>query len=181
VIWILVALDAPGVLLGWLWVGLMMAIGAAKAPKLEEQLILTAEWRPWVRKIWRYSTTLGRGIVYQPHHRTRPRIPAHERVHVRQGADDSVRALVIGAILTAATLEPVFMLLWPTGQLWRATNFLTAWLRGFDLYRGAEHERSAYGQTDLGPDGSSWLERQLEAERQRRANARTLKRNTAPD
>ncbi len=49
--------------------------------------------------------------------------------------------------------------LWVSGGLSSLVNSLTAAMRGGDPYLDAEHELSAYAQTDLwGFGGESWLE-----------------------
>jgi len=121
--------------------------------------VLTAQWRPWFAERWRYSTTVGLGIIYQPDSRTNTRIVNHEHVHVRQHQDEMLRALLIGLGVYAATGSWITGLcIWLLGGAFRLTNFITAGLRfGWaNVYRDSEHERSAYAQTDLWTGGKSW-------------------------
>jgi hypothetical protein len=164
--WLLFAVTLPWTLtIGWGWVLLMTAIFACKTLRFEPTGVLTAVWRPWAAKVWKYSTTLGTGIIYQPEVRAyqgKPWTPTqeHEHVHVRQVQDQMLLALVVG---TAVLLTVGFTtgrwdvgaitgaILWWSGGLWQVTNFITAGLRhGWNLrgvYRGSEHELSAYAQT----------------------------------
>lgn len=149
---LLYVLTAP-TFIGWLFPILMMAIYAAKAPRMEPGLVLTAEWRSWVLKFWKYSTTISRGIIYQPHHRAtpknpRPRLMRHEHVHVRQAEDRTLLALVVALVVATVAPFPFAVGLWVSGIAWQLPNFLSAVLRGGHVYRDAEHERSAYAQTD---------------------------------
>lgn len=164
--WILFAFVAPWALtVAWPWVLLLWAIRAVTLLEWEEGGVLTAELRPWAAKIWRYSTTLGRGIIYQPDCRAprgvpTTRIQRHERVHVRQTEDLMMLSFVVGLVVALCTgawwLWPV---LWWSGGMWQLPNFITAMLRGGNAYRDSEHERAAYGETDLHDEsGRSWAD-----------------------
>lgn len=151
--WILFFFTLPWTLtVGWGWVFLMCMIGAAHKLKWEGAGVLTATWTDWAVKKWRYSTTLGRGIIYQPGWRMPPtrhpsRIQLHEHVHIRQIEDLMLLGFIIGVI--AAFFNPWFgLILWWSSGMWQLPNFITAWLRDGDPYRDSEHERSAYSQTD---------------------------------
>jgi hypothetical protein len=174
--WLLFVVTLPWTLtVGWGWVLLMTAIRAAGSLRLESGWVLTATWKPWAQRRWKYSTTLGTGIVYQPEARAGKGddwtpIQEHEHVHVRQVEDMMLLSLLVGiSVLLAVGLGTgswafaavLGAALWWSGGLWQAPNFLTAGLRnGWDLpgvYRGSEHELSAYSQTNRWCDGKSWL------------------------
>ena len=163
--WVLFAFTAPWSLtVGYGWVLLMKLIGAAEKLRWEKTLVLTAQWRPWAAKRWKYSTTLGRGIVYHGEWRSLPglvysRIQSHEHVHVRQIEDLMMLSFLVGLAVALYTGQwGLGAALWWSGGLWQVPDFITALLRGGNAYRDSEHERAAYGQTDLGPDGKSWLD-----------------------
>tara|TARA_R100000656_G_scaffold104176_1_gene76182 strand:+ start:222580 stop:223212 length:633 start_codon:yes stop_codon:yes gene_type:complete len=112
------------------------------------------------------------------------RLERHERIHIWQVEDLMLLSFIIGLVVSFCTGD--FLLgffLWWSGGLWQLPNFATALLRfghtlrwptegkwheklaGFlkDLflgvaYRDSEHERSAYAQTSLWPNGQSWFE-----------------------
>lgn len=161
----LIPFTLPMFLWGHLYVGLMFVCFAARCPKYDTQsLALTAEWRPWVTKFWKYSTVVGFGVIYQPGYS--PRVVQHERVHVRQLQDLSVQSLIAGVLAAIAGLDAWwFVALWFAGPLWLLPNFLTTLARfghipkpedvsWWDhyviniMYRESEHERSAYEQDD---------------------------------
>lgn len=127
--------------------------------------MLTAEWRPWAARMWRYSTTLGRGIIYQPEHRARlgspwTRIQHHEHLHVRQTEDLMLLGLILGTAVAVLTQDwTLGAVLWWSSGMWQVPNFLTAWMRGGHPYRDAEHEIAAYAATDEDAEGWSWLKR----------------------
>jgi hypothetical protein len=161
--------TAPySLLVSYPWVLLMCLIRAAHNLRWEKTGVLTAEWRPWAAAKWQYSTTLGRGIVYQDIVRNGPgekysRIQEHEHVHVRQVEDNMMLSLVVGLVLWPVTGSIwTGLIVWTSGGVWQLTNFITAMMRhGVDhAYRAAEHERSAYAQTDARGAGS-WLSAHL--------------------
>lgn len=190
--YVLFAFTAPwSVIVGWGWLLLLFCVGAVKDFRWEGTLVLTAVFRDWVVKprmlpwspknkagekvkipLWRYSTTLGRAIAYQPSARAPEgaawtRTQHHEHVHVRQVEDRMMWSFVTGllAMLIAGPTTnwglgiTLFVVLWFIGGLSQSTNWLTAKMRGGDFYRDSEHELSAYAQTDAwGPEGESWLE-----------------------
>jgi len=157
----LLAVSAPwGIGVGWTWLGLALALGFARAPRFEPGLVLTAEWRMWVARRWRWSTTIGRAIIYHPDHRdddpteVDTRLERHERKHVWQVEDMMLLSLIVAALLWLSGTDVLAcMVVYVSGGAWQLPNFLAAGLRyGFTfdaMYRGAEHERSAYAQTDL--------------------------------
>lgn len=186
--WILFALTAPWAILGWLWVTLLCLFVFAELSKLhfEGTGVLVSEWKPWVAKFYHFSTTIGRGIIFYPG--SKDRVAKHEQVHVNQVEDLMLLSLILG-MLTIIFTGNVFIgfLLWMSGGIWQIPNFATAMLRNghrvtwtsegpfasrlkkflFDLfmgvaYRTCEHERSAYAQTDLGLDGTSWADHQAQ-------------------
>ncbi len=141
--------------IGWLFPLLAVGLFLARDLRLLEDGVLTATWRKWAARIWHYSTTLGAGMVLQAG--VSPRTMAHERVHVRQFEDAALAGLVLALVVSLVELQPLWLLLWPAGMLLMLPNFAGALLRGGHVYRDAEHERSAYAQTDS-REGSSWLE-----------------------
>lgn len=156
---------------------------AVWAPWVVKQRTWLAKW-PLGRKsqdeegqptgnFWKYGTTLAYGIIYAPSAvaegdttEADTRYERHEDVHVRQGQDEVVLSFIVGlaaAIGFWALGHPAagfgwWLGLWCSGVLWRLPNMLTAVLRGGHAYRDAEHERSAYAQTDRWSDGKSWIE-----------------------
>jgi hypothetical protein len=88
-----------------------------------------------------------------PKHLDLQRIWKHERVHIRQYED----LCLLGALISIVLVVPPSyglswiegLILWgSSGALWLLPNFLTGWIRFGDAYRGSEHEKSAYAQTD---------------------------------
>jgi hypothetical protein len=148
----------------------MFCIGAAKDLRFEYPALLTAVWRDWAKKIWKYSTTIARGLVFQPTLRRLrkdadlSRVERHERVHVRQSEDRTFLALLIGLLVWAVTGDWQLGLgLWLSGPLWQLPNFITAlrhlrkkpenvsWYKHVvinTMYRQSEHERHAYTETN---------------------------------
>ena len=143
--------------LGYLFPLLMVGVFAAEDLRFEDDGVLTATWRPWVEKFWKYHTTLARGMVFQ--NDATPKGVQHEHVHVRQQEDRVFLALILALVVSIVSLNPWWMFLWVSGVLWQVPNFLMAVLRGGHVYRDSEHERSAYAQTDLKgrSQRQSWL------------------------
>jgi len=157
----------PGILLGYLWV-LVLLPWACEKPKFEFPAILTAEWRDWVKDKWKYSTTLSRGIVFQPHIRKfkSHRVKRHERVHVRQTEDLTFLSLLVGLVVGIYTGDWWLAgALWFSGPAWQLPFFVTAlrflkpkpanvsWFKHIavnTMYYESEHERSARGQVNEG-------------------------------
>jgi hypothetical protein len=178
--WILFVFTLPWTLtVGYGWVGLMLLIGAAERPRWEEYGLLTAQWCEWVsrprgasgRPLWRWSTCIGRGIIYQaPRRRVHQSQPLrsterHERVHVRQVEDLMLLSFIVGTVVALSTSN--FLLgaaLWWSGGLWQLPNFLTAIVR-YGLkwgYRLSEHEKQAYAE-------GLWAQTPLTVPKSRRA------------
>lgn len=167
--WVLFAFTIPWTIVTWVLGGLSMVLFLAHKPRLEGHAILTLEFREWFAKgkdrkgFWRYSTTLGRVIWFQPHHRDRAeemdeRLEKHERVHVRQVEDLMLLSFLVGLAVAVGQWSlggragPGFawwLAIWTSGGIWQLPNFITAMLRfgPKNAYRDAEHERSAYAQT----------------------------------
>ncbi len=170
--WVLFAFTLSWTLVTWLLGVLSIACYIAHKPRFEGAGVLTLELREWFatgedgKGPWKYSTTLGRTIWWQPGKRDPgeeldERIERHERIHVRQVEDLMVLSFIVGLICGIATGDWLLAFLtWMSGGLWQLPNFLTAMLRyGFrSVYRDSEHERSAYAQTDKWPNGESWWE-----------------------
>lgn len=164
--WVLFGVTAP-LIVGWLFPILMCLIfaGRWKSLRFEPTLVLTAQWRDRAAKRWGYSTTILRGIMYEPENinetaEADTRTERHEHVHVRQFEDICVTGLLMG--LLALVLPPVheWWALWAFAPVFIAVQWLTAWMRGGDPYRDAEFERSAYAQTDMPRHlEESWQER----------------------
>jgi len=149
--------------LGWGWVVLLVLLGTAHKLKWNSTLVLTAQWRPWVEKFVHSSATFGRGTIYQSIDRGNFRVRAHAAVHIRQVEDMMLLSLLVGLVLGFWSDDwRVAFLVWWSGGLWQIPNHITAVLRGGDAHIDAEHERSAYAQTDIQGGGQSWLERHRE-------------------
>lgn len=167
---VLFIVSLPHVLLGYLFVGLTLALGLSERFAYEPGWVPTVQWRPWVDRRYRYSTTIGRGISYKPAHRDDPefvntQLERHERKHIWQGEDLCFISFLLGALITIVTGDWILgLIIWSSAVIWLAVNFITAGLRERDftiegMYRNAEHERSAYAQCDLIRHlGKSWEE-----------------------
>jgi len=173
--WVLLAFTAPWALITWFIGILSLVFFVAHKPRFEQNGILTVQYRPWVpnKAGYRYSTTLGRLILYNLGHRETEaeldeRIERHETVHVRQVEDLMLLSFIVGLVVAIGHWAKGdvgggslwWLAIWTSGGLWQIPNFLTAILRygWVGVYRDSEHERSAYGQTDDWPGGSSWWE-----------------------
>lgn len=160
--WILLPLSLPTALASWLAL-VLLGLGFAHRYRIAPGLILTAAWRPWVPT--RFSVTLGRAVVYTPlaYDDTAAadnRTERHEAVHVRQAEDENLKALLVALAVWLTTGHWMLALcIWCSGGLWLFVHNMAAVIRyGFaNAYRDAEHERSAYAQTDLPRAlGKSW-------------------------
>lgn len=167
--WILLLVSLPTALVSWLAACLLMLVGLARAPRVEPLLVLSVEWRS---ATMRWSVTLGRAVVYAQGTRDEDaevdtRVERHEHVHVRQVEDYCAMALLVGTAVAVFASPLVGLLVWVSGGLWVFVHNLTAAMRwGFaNGYRDAEHERSAYAQTDKLHNGRSWLEIRDEQQR----------------
>ncbi len=182
------------VFVGWLFPLLAFCLGLARGLEMDDG-ILEATWRDWVAKtprrwlavirwplgrihnvdgvehrtLWRYSTALAAGHIFQPNPSLRTR--KHERVHYRQALGLVLLGLALGLIVSGVEDNWWWLFgLWvPPGlAAYKLPNYLVPLLEGNNIYRDAEHERSAYAQTDLdltSVDGKSWLDRHTTKER----------------
>lgn len=141
--------------LGWLFPVVAVAMFFARDLRLLDDAVLGCTWRPWFAKRYRYSTTLAAGICLHP--QGGAQTMAHELVHVRQFEDLAIGALPFALLVALVAWHPAWLLLWPGLLFLQIGAFVGAVLRGGHMYRDAEHERSAYAQTDPRPDGSTWL------------------------
>ena len=184
--WVLFAFTAPWSVFAWTLGCLSVGLGLAHKPRFEGAAILTLEWRKWVTRWWHYSTTVGRVVWFQPDARDAAveldeRLERHERTHVRQVEDLMLLSFAIGLVVALSGNPWLGLGLWFSGGAWQLPNFVTAMLRfGWGRgYRDSEHERSAYAQCDLWPNGESWWTTysgdKREQERQREANAASIK------
>lgn len=158
--WLPVLATLPWAAASWLLGLLLWACRLADKPLFTgpangpDAGLLLMRWRPWAAERWRWSTTIGRLIVFHPRHvadadgPTAEGIIAHERCHVMQ-IEDMMTLSALLALMLSPALGWWSLLLWASGGMWQAPNWLTAWLRGGDAYRDSEHERSAYAQSVL--------------------------------
>jgi hypothetical protein len=150
--WILFLCSLQSVLLGHLYVGAALLFRFAEKPAYEPGLVLTAQWRPWMDRKWKYSTTIGRGIIYKPDRRDEPdkintTLERHERKHIWQQEDMCFLATLIGGSVAATGEWIIGLIVWASAILWLAVNFITAGLRFHDfsyeaLYRNANVPRT---------------------------------------
>lgn len=116
---------------------------------------IDATWRPWVARRWKYSTTLGLSVIYNPKHLENPtdreRLQRHESVHVRQHENQAISgALLAIPLFFIAPLGA--LVVWCLSPLLPASHWIGAMLRGKPPYLGAEDERSARAQVETGID-----------------------------
>jgi hypothetical protein len=176
--WVLVGFTLPWALTTWLLGLLSIVLWLAHRPRIESG-ILTLELREWFasgrdeRGPWRYSTTLGRVIWFQPQARAEPDsvVWRHELIHVWQVEDLMVLGALVGLVVGLATGDWWLALgLWWSAGLWQIPNFATALLRfgPRGIYRDSLHERSAYAQASRWSGGSSWWDyREAQREQQK--------------
>jgi hypothetical protein len=163
--WVLFALALPAVVLGHLFVLLLCLLFIAEWGSLRYQGagVLTAKTRKRAAKLWGFSTTIGRGILYHPiaYDETAGidnRTERHEFVHIRQYEDECAwgffgglfcALLLLGAGLDAGQFFATWATIWCLSPLAKLPGFLTAVLRygPKGIYLDAEFERSAYAQT----------------------------------
>lgn len=149
--WALFPFVLPSYVLGWLYVGLMLC-GFAKKPEFMHG-VAVAEWRSWVAERWRFSTTIGHGVIFHPG--AGLITASHEFVHIRQFEDATLRGLFLGLFCLTVADWRALVLCWCLGPISMCVGWLSGWARFGDLYMGAEFERSAYAQDDhINPDGS---------------------------
>lgn len=179
--WVLWAFTFPWAITTYLLGLLSLVFFLTRRPRFEGAGILSLTWRDWIAKRNRYSTTFGRTLFWNPRHREPAetmieeldeRIERHERVHIRQVEDKMMLSFIVGLVVAighwahgnAGAGSAWWLGIWWSGGMWQLPNFLTAMLRygWIGVYRDSEHERSASGQTDRWPDGSSWWERRDE-------------------
>lgn len=167
--WVFFFVSLPLSLVAWGLGYLTVVLGIAHEARWEPNLVLSLELRPWFTKLWKYSTSMGRVIWYQPDRRdddgiVDTRIERHEHVHVRQQDDMMTIALIISIWVLMASGDWLLALgIWMSGGAWILVHYVTAGLRyGWKdraWYEESEHERSAYAQTDLCAKlGKSWQE-----------------------
>lgn len=171
--WILFIISLPAVIISWLFVSILWICQAVNNLEMEPYGILRATWRPWVSRRWRYSNSIGRATIYQQNslsdRRNAHRVTAHENVHIKQGEDEMLKAFIAGSIVGLATWNLWWFIgIWSSGILWLLFGYLGSALRygksnSRHIYRYAEHELSAYAQTDLDHNGYTWLERYEDA------------------
>ena len=152
--WLLYVLCLPWTLtVSYPLVGLLRLLGAAESLEWGKFGVLTATWTEATYKRWPYSTTLGHAIVFKPHGREDRRIVHHEDVHVRQTEDHMVVGFLLCLLLSVLGHWAIGLALWWSAGSWLLVGYLTAGIRwGWSqksMYLGAEHERSAYAQTDV--------------------------------
>lgn len=167
--WILVVLSLPALIISWLFLTILCICQLAYKPTFEPGPIMSAQWRPWFAKWWRYSNGFGRVTIYlhsviSGDSSRAQRVRAHEHVHIRQTEDDMVKAFLVALIAGLLAWNFwVFVGIWCSGILWLPVGYLTSmfrygWKRGYKhIYRQAEHERAAYAQTNTDSRGRSWL------------------------
>jgi len=122
-----------------------------KYTELPERLHATrGKWKTWG------GTTLGHGGFYGPGVLQVGKwvpVQTHEHKHTEQFEASMLRAFIVGslfAIVIAALGHPVaalvaFLVHWWMGYWWMGlANWLTAFVRGEDPYRGSQHEEAAY-------------------------------------
>lgn len=165
--WILFGISLPAVIAGHLYVLLACCLFFAEFKSIRYQGagVITSRFRPWFSNRWKYSTTLGRGIVYGPWAYDEStdidnRTEMHEFVHIRQFENSCAWGLIGGLLTTivawllglgAGEGFALWGFIWALSWTQNVVNMLTAVLvygwKG--IYRDSEHERSAYAQTDL--------------------------------
>ncbi len=168
---ILLVFCLPSFITGWTIVILSLIFYIAHKSKLGPKGVLTAQWRSWFGKKWIYSTTFGRGVIYQKlamgsvEKAMGYPTMKHEMVHVRQIEDLNVIGFIIGAIVFSVTNNWILgVSIWASSPLWILVYYLTGWLRGGHIYRDSEHERAASAQCDI-YNYESWLDRHHEKPR----------------
>lgn len=177
---ILVYATLPAALPCWALGMLTVLCGIARDPRWDENYVLSVVFRPWVQTFWKYSTALPRMVFYQDRDETAAadtRVERHEHIHVFQMENNMMVSMLIGKAFMFNGDLLLGGAIWVSGALWILMGYLTAGMRyGFKSkivggrevggwYRDAEHERSAYAQTDLPFKlGQSWAELRYEDE-----------------
>lgn len=168
--WILLAYTLPAAVFSWLVGGLAIVLGVAHKPRWEPLAKLSLVWRPWVEVkmgVTRYSFTLLRTVFYiegardeSPEATTKTE--RHEGRHIVQVEDNMFIAGNAALTMLGFGHDPwsCFMV-WCLGAIMQLPKYVTGGMRyGWkNWYLDAEHERSAYAQTDmLGQLGRSFDE-----------------------
>lgn len=165
--WVLFAVTVPAALVCWLVGYFSLMLFVTKTPRWENFLVLSLEIRPWAAKYWKYSTTAPRLIVYRPGTRdfstgTNTIVERHEHVHIRQIEDSMFISFLLGLGVLLVTQNLLLStVIWLSGSTWLLFYYVTAAMRyGIkNAYFYAEHEASAYAQTDLCAQlNKSWQE-----------------------
>jgi len=119
----------------------------------EEALVCQVSEGSWLERHWKYSTTLGHGIIYRPDVRCPETgnknwwpIQVHEHVHVEQ-----MEAAALSFSIVAAVTAFITWSIWPFVFVWAPFNIYfhvgvwgAALLRGEHPYKGAHTEEAAY-------------------------------------
>jgi hypothetical protein len=149
VLWVL---SFPALVLSCVVVAIALAFRWVERPKWSRELgAFETVWRPKRAAKWRYSNAAGVLVIYHPDHLGIEEVQRHEAIHVRQSQDECAQAFVVGLAVLAWSWQAA-LVVWFAAPLIKLVNYATAWLRGLDAYRGAEHERSAYAQVEIGED-----------------------------
>jgi hypothetical protein len=144
--WLTFTVGLPTLAQGYVVGLLTLMLGITRAPHFDGPVLATS-WRPWFEKRWGYTTTIGAWMGRASWYSTKTDF--HERVHLRQYIDLNFLGLVLGACLVPWIGWQGMLILWGTsGAPWLLPNFITGWIRFGDPYMGAEHELSAYAQTE---------------------------------
>jgi hypothetical protein len=178
--WTTFILTLPASALGYAWFAVCLGLFLAERPQHVDYGIVRAQWRPWFARLWRFSTTIGRAMIFHPGHLDHEGLEAHEQVHIRQFEDAALMGMLImvGIVWVDPSAYWAALAMWALSPVIKVMHFVGAMLRGegraasreargfgkpiawfMGVYRGSEHERSAYAQTDpRGPNGESWLD-----------------------
>jgi hypothetical protein len=129
--------------------------------------VLTCSFRAssWPARTW-YSkwggTTAGHAIIYNAGEQTPggwSHVQKHEHVHVEQFEGACVSGFILGLLAFVPVISlghpeaavGLWLGIWWAGyMLMGIGNWIAAWLRGEDPYRGSAHEESAYSQAEQG-------------------------------
>lgn len=157
--WLLYVLCLPWTLtVSYPLIGLFCLLGMAESVRWDNFGVLTAVWTEKVARKWEYSTTFGRAVVFYPGMRDdvrglSTRVEKHEDVHVRQMEDNAALGFLLFILLATFGHWGLGLFVWWSSGVWLAVCYLTSGVRwGWSpdsIYRNAEHERSAYAQTDV--------------------------------
>lgn len=140
----LILFSLPTLVLGHLLAVLSLTFGMAKS-RAWKRGVWQLEWKPWVAKRWRYSTTIGACMWLHPEHGSWTEY--HEWIHVMQYQDLNLLGAILGGFCCIVSWRLGLILWASSGAPWLIPNFITGWIVHGSAYMGAEHERSAYAQT----------------------------------